>query len=281
MSRAKLFILLALLLLIALGVWSYSIYRSFSEDETPAGVSKKGDRPQEEGLAEEAEEGLEADEPAEPSLPRATQEPSSPSAQETQPTEGATENSLKPGFELLQKKDLPEAEEFFIEHIKIYPLDPDGHFGLGSVYRLEEEFEQSIDELSLTLLLKPGHLQAKQQLAEMLAFQMKQDFGSAEKLYEEILEEAPEDKSAVNGLATVYLSTGRVDPAITLWEDLKSELPDPTSQEVISKNLSNAYYVKAKQETEAGNADQAEQWMAKALELNPNVAEEGREEKPE
>lgn len=173
---------------------------------------------------------------------------------------------LAKGFEHLQKGELAEAEEYFSEHVKLYPIDPEGHFGLGVVYRTEEFFDQSVEEFAKTLLLNPGHLQAKYQVAEMLTFQMQQDYETAELLYEEILEVVPEEKAALNGLASVYLSTGRTDQAIETWERLREELPD---QPGLTKNLGEAYFAKANALLDAGDSEQARDWLAKAREMNP------------
>ncbi len=278
MSSTKLFTTLAILLLVALSIWSYALYRSFGGGEKEVKVVQSGvprsqgdEKPVQEETQEPPENtGPPENQPTNPNVATEGEAPS-PEVREAPPTVGTSEIVLKEGFDFIEKRELPQAEEFFLQHLKLYPLDPEGHYGLGSVYRLEEDFDQSVEEFAKTLLLKPDHIQAKYQLAEMLAFQTRDDYESAEKLYQEILEQVPEEKSAVNGLATVYLQTGRVDSAIDLWEDLRQELPE---QEAISKNLGNAYYIKSKQETEAGNTDQAGQFLSKALELNPDVAKE-------
>src|SRR3989338_8399071 len=107
------------------------------------------------------------------------------------------------GFELLQKGDVTEARSLFEEHVTLYPLDPRGHYGLGVAYRTEESFDDAVEEFVKTLFLDQTQAQAKLQLAEMLTFQMKEDPESAEQLYQEVLEQAPEEKAAMNGLASV------------------------------------------------------------------------------
>ncbi len=194
-----------------------------------------------------------------------------PTRAETLPTASSPEGqaaNLQKGFGEIERREISEAERTFLEHVELYPLDPQGHFGLGVVYRLEEYFDQSRDSFNRTLQLNPEHVQAKMQMAEMLTFQMKDDYETAEKLYREILTQYPAEKSAANGLATVYLSTGRADDAIQIWEGLREEMPD---QEVIAKNLGNAYFLKGTEEERAGNTDAAAEWLSRARELNPEA----------
>lgn len=261
MSKAKI-----LFVLVALAVVATITYRSCGKEEAIVEGKKIRRSAEEKTPPTATEEANEIPEELAEVAERGETQPVEEGEVEPPPAPQPVAHPLKGGFQQIQNGELPEAEELFTEHVRLYPLDPEGHFGLGVVYRMEESFEQSVEEFAKTLLLDPGHLRAKYQAAEMLTFQMKGDYETAELLYQEILEEVPEERSAINGLASVYLSTGRADEAISLWEDLRTEMPD---QPGLAKNLAEAYFIKGNQLTEAGDSGAAAEWVSKAMELNP------------
>ncbi len=274
-----------LLLLGLFLVPAYYIYHSYDDmmpsstpfDTPPAGKKTKASEartsrtlPDQKGPEEEeGQEPVAAAEEAPPVDALSAEDTRAPESQPAASETGGPVNPishLEPGFRSIEAGSLDQAEEYFDEQLRLRPLDPEGHFGLGIVHRFEGEFEQSMEDFSQTLVLNPSHLAAMFQVAEMYTFELRRDYETAEKYYQEILQEAPDDKASVNGLATIYLSTGRTDAAIQTWEGLRQEDSEET---VISKNLGEAYLTKAGEALTQDNKAAARTYLQKAASINP------------
>lgn len=169
------------------------------------------------------------------------------------------------GFAYAEDGQIAEAKKIFEERLSEDPKDPDARFGLGVTERLSGNYNKALGHLNEALRVNPGHPDAKFTMAEILTFD-RQGEGTvaekylAERFYTDLLKGSPDDVEAQNGLAAVYLNSGRADEAVGLWEDMVQKNPDET---VLVSNLSEAYLA-------ANRPNDAVQASQKALEIDPN-----------
>ncbi len=157
-----------------------------------------------------------------------------------------------------------EARRLLQKRLAENPNDPQAHLGLGIVERLEGHPDQALARLNESLRLDPTNVDAKFNVAEILTFE-KPNAGALEKAEAEkhfvgLLQEHPDHYDLRNGLAAVYLQTGKVDQAIQIWEGLSRDAPE---ESLAHSNLSEAYL-------EAGRIEEAIAASQKALQADPN-----------
>lgn len=168
------------------------------------------------------------------------------------------------GFAYADNDQLDLARQAFDQRLAEDPNDPDARFGLGAIERLNGNTDEALAQFNEALRVDPDHIDAKFNMAETLTFNRGQQGTAAEKYlaekyYGEILKTIPDDLDAQNGLAAVYLSTGRAGDAVGIWEKMSQESPD---ESVIMSNLGEAYMA-------ANRPDDAYRSAQKALELDP------------
>lgn len=157
-----------------------------------------------------------------------------------------------------------EARRLLQKRLAENPNDPQAHLGLGIVERLEGHPDQALARLNESLRLDPTNVDAKFNAAEILTFE-KPNAGAlekaeAEKHFADLLQEHPDHYDLRNGLAAVYLQSGKVDQAIQIWEGLSRDAPE---ESLAHSNLSEAYL-------EAGRIEEAIAASQKALQADPN-----------
>lgn len=169
------------------------------------------------------------------------------------------------GLAYVENEQVDRAKEIFEKRLAANPNDPDAHFGLGVVARVEGDPDQALSRLNQALQLNPDHPDAKFNMAEILTFERGEKGTVAEKYlaerhYADLIQRYPDDPDLQNGLAAVYLSSGRTTEAIGIWEQVAQALP---AESVIHSNLGEAY-LKANRPDDAVVASQ------RALELDPD-----------
>ncbi|RLB98401.1 MAG: hypothetical protein DRH90_21955, partial [Deltaproteobacteria bacterium] len=70
---------------------------------------------------------------------------------------------------LYRKQQYSMAREHFEKALKINPFNPDIHFGLGRVYLVEHQYQDANTQFRLAIRQNPKHINARNQLAAMLA----------------------------------------------------------------------------------------------------------------
>lgn len=135
------------------------------------------------------------------------------------------------------------ARGIFQKRLEKNPNDPDAHFGLGVVARVSGNTDKALSSLNRALQLDPDHPDAKFNTAEILAFERGEKGTVAEKYlaeryYSELAQQHPDNPDLQNGLAAVYLFSGRTAEAIGIWEQMSQRMPE---ESVVHSNLSEAY----------------------------------------
>lgn len=168
------------------------------------------------------------------------------------------------GFAYIENGQLDLGRQTFEQRLQDDPNDPDARFGLGTIEKLNGNIEKALANFNEALRIDPEHIDSKFNMADTVTFDRKQQ-GTviekylAERYYNDILKEMPDDIDAQNGLAAVYLSTGRVNEAVTLWEDLANKNP---GESILMSNLGEAYLA-------ANRPEDAFRSAQKALEVDP------------
>lgn len=168
-------------------------------------------------------------------------------------------------FAYIQDDQLEVAKQVFEKKMAEDPNDPEAHLGLGVIDRLSGNVDSALSKFNEALQIDPDNADAKFNMAETLTYERGQSGSAAEKFlaekyYQDLLQQHPNHPDIQNGLASVYLGTGRTDKAIDVWE--KTVLENPNDSILLS-NLSEAYI-------EARRLDDAIVNSQKALENDPN-----------
>lgn len=199
------------------------------------------------------------------------------------------------GLALIENKNFEEAKSLFEQQLEKDPKDPEALFGMGILQSAQGDFNKAEKYFQYNLSVNPDHLDSKFNLAELYTFDKKTNPAVAEQHYQDLLQQIPENLEAQNGLAAVYLQTGRTEQAIDLWRQLAESNP---TESVVHSNLgeaylksgrfeeaskasdhalaadpdnAEAYYFKALAEKEMGNQALYEQYYQQALQRNPDL----------
>lgn len=169
------------------------------------------------------------------------------------------------GFAFVEDGQIDQAKQVFEKKLAENPDDPEAYLGLGVVDRVKGSPDAALVKLNEALSRDPNNPDAKFNMAEILAYE-RGDGGTvaekylAERFYNELLEQNSSDPDLQNGLASVYLSSGRTDRSVGIWEKMVQEHPD---ESVLYSNLGEAY-------VKSNRPDDAIAVSQKALERDPN-----------
>ncbi len=97
--------------------------------------------------------------------------------------------------------------------------------------RNEDDQAQTLAILHESLRQDPDNVDAKFKIAEILTHEKwdanEAEKAEAEKFYTDLLKLYPDHSDLRNGLATLYVQTGRVEEAVELWSGTSQEFPSP------------------------------------------------------
>ena len=114
------------------------------------------------------------------------------------------------------------------EVIKRKPDLPNIHFAIGSLYWKDQKFDQARTELQQELKANPNHAQALYEIADICAFQSRQQ--EAEKYFLAALKLKPAMMEAHFGLEKIYTESGRYEKSLYhLRAVLQSAPSDPAA----------------------------------------------------
>lgn len=168
------------------------------------------------------------------------------------------------GLAYLENGERDRAQELFQGILSRNPDDLGARFGLAVIGRLEGQYEQAIEAFREILTRDPENRDAKLNVAEIIAFEHQngrtpEAIAQAENYYEELLQQHPDNPDLHNGMASVYLASGRLNEAIAEWEQMSKEYPQ---ESILLSNLGEAYLA-------AGRIQDVVDTSLKALAIDP------------
>ena len=191
-------------------------------------------------------------------------------AEKLNPDDYLTQNSL--GLAYMMKKHYAQAASHFKRAIELKPDYSPAKNNLGALYLAMEEWDSAIKVLTpvtTDLLYATPHFP----LTNLgYAYFKKGDYARAERYYKQALEVEPNYPLALQGLARIYMLTGRPQKAIVYLQRLVKLVPKkPAFQLLLAKALHQAGDLKAAWQAygkvislapESPQAREAEQAMA-------------------
>jgi outer membrane protein assembly factor BamD (BamD/ComL family) len=132
-----------------------------------------------------------------------------------------------------------------------YPQsDPLVHFNLGNALSKSEKLDEAISEYKKTLLLKPGHIRARNNLGR--AYAVKGNYDEAIIEFKRALAINPRHVRARNNLGAAYIQKGELEKAII---EIKRSLAIRPNNINAHNNIAFAYYLQGKYKLALAHCD--------------------------
>jgi tetratricopeptide (TPR) repeat protein len=131
------------------------------------------------------------------------------------------------GLAYLRMGKYPEAEKQLLKGIKIDPKDPDIRLILATVYKMNDERDRSISELTETLKFSPDHIKILYDLSEL--YSAESDAESQKQREDCILKlvgKTPGNIVPQLNLTEIYIRKGDTDKSIEQMEIIHKQFPE-------------------------------------------------------
>jgi tetratricopeptide (TPR) repeat protein len=131
------------------------------------------------------------------------------------------------GLTYLRMGKYPEAKEKLAVAIKIDPKDPDIRLLLATVYQMNDERLQAIEELKKALEFAPDHIKILYNLSELYAAANDEESQQQRKNFLlQLVEKAPENLVPRLSLIDIFIRGGELDQALENLETVHKQFPE-------------------------------------------------------
>src|SRR5512133_3608519 len=131
------------------------------------------------------------------------------------------------GLTYLRMAKYPEAEKQLLKAISIDPEDPDIRLILSTVYKMEDQPEKAVDQLNEALKRSPGHVKVLYELTELYATKNDPQWQEQRENYMmRLVQKAPENLVTRLNLTEIYIRKNMFDSAVFQLETIKKQSPE-------------------------------------------------------